>query len=183
MGLITSQFREGALDPDHPMHQAAIEPDQERKMKGTAFNTSCITVMHSCSNQGEEGKDRKRNKKKLHTAIVKQHIENIPAHPLINRKPPQVHKTELTLPRQTRRTLAQLRAQKCPLLQGYLHGIGAAEDPRCPLCGHDGHDTAHLFVCPSIPTDLTPIELWRRPAEVADLLEVWQAALTAAQDA
>ena len=81
----------------------------------------------------------------------------------------------------TWRTLAQLRAQKCPMLQEYLHSIGAAEDPGCPLCGHRAHNTAHLFSCPSIHTDLSPQDLWRRPVLVADLLQEWQTALEAAE--
>ena len=105
------------------------------------------------------------------------HLLHAPPHPLLGDKPPDVCKTEMQLPRATRRTLAQLRAQKCPKLQQYLHSIGAAEDPRCPLCGHEAHNTAHLFVCPNIETQLTPVDLWRRPTQSAELLERWQEAL------
>ena len=97
-------------------------------------------------------------------------------------KPPDIHKAELELPREMRRTLAQLRAQKCPLLQEYLHGIGAAEEPHCPLCRHAAHDVVHLFNCTRVQTDLTPVDLWRRPLQAAQLVQEWRDALAAAEE-
>ena len=117
----------------------------------------------------------KTNKKNIHTLTVKQHRENTPIHPLIHRRPPDVARSEEQLPRSTRRTLAQLRAQKCPLLQTYKHSIGAAEDPSCPLCGQEEHNTAHLFRCRQLATELQPIDLWQRPKLVAELVEEWKA--------
>ena len=144
--------------------------------------TQHVTVVHGCEKEGEE-EERKKNQKAIHTAIVREHIQNQPINPLINAHPPDISITERQLPRATRRTLAQLRAQKCPMLQEYLHSIGAAEDPRCPLCGHDGHNTAHLFSCPEMQTELTPIDLWRHPVLVAELLQEWQTALATAEEA
>ena len=181
MGLITAQYREGALDPKHPMHKELANPEPARKMKGSALDASSVTLMHGCTNENEEEKERIRNKRRLHTAIVEKQLSQTPINSLINSQPPPVHKTETTLPRKTRRMLAQLRAKKCPLLQSYLHAIRAAEDPSCPLCGHPEHNSEHLFDCPSIPTDLTPVDLWRRPVLVADLLDQWQTAIEAAQ--
>ena len=113
----------------------------------------------------------------LHTAIVQEHLSNIPQNALINARPPEISATERQLPRATRRTLAQLRAQKCPLLQEYLHSIGAAEVPSCPLCGLVEHDTRHLFQCEQMRTTLTPEDLWRRPVEVSELVDRWRTRL------
>ena len=33
------------------------------------------------------------------------------------------------------------------------------------------HDTNHLFNCPSDPTTLRPIDLWKKPARTADFLK------------
>ena len=125
----------------------------------------------------KEDKQRERNKRVIHTEIVQRHIDNLQINPLIQIKSPKINNNEMLLPRGVRRTLAQLRAYKCPLLQSYLHNIGGGEDPSCPLCGHESHDTHHIFECPRVPTELTPIHLWRSPAEVADLLERWKTAL------
>ena len=148
-------------------------------MKPTAFHTSQVTVVHGCAPLGEEKKEILRNKRRLHTAAVEDHINSKPIHPLINAQPPDVHKSEATLSRETRRTLAQLRGQKCPLLQEYLHNIGTAEHPNCPLCDQGPHNTVHLFRCPAIPTELAPLDLWKRPVLVADLVQEWQTALEA----
>ena len=154
MHLITSQYRESCMDPRHPQHAAAIAPDPDRRMKVAAFDTTHVTLAYGCANEGEEEKERRKNKGRLHTAIVSKHLAETPIHPLINSKPPDVHKTEESLSREIRRTLAQLRAEKSPLLKDYLHNIGAEEDPNCPLCGQERHTTAHLFRCTQIPTDL-----------------------------
>ena len=90
---------------------------------------------------------------------------------------------ERELPRTMRRTLAQLRALKGPLLRAWQHDVGAAEDPSCPLCGLGAHTTEHLFTCPNIDTDLTPADLWRRPVLAAELIQRWQDALEAAENA
>ena len=84
--------------------------------------------MHGCDREGKETEERIKNKK-IHTEIVKKVLEQEQIHPLIQQKAPDVNKTEEQLPRATRRTLAQLRAGKCPLLKAYLHSIEAKEDP------------------------------------------------------
>ena len=183
MHLLASQYRENARDPEHPMHEEIAAPDPDRQMKRTALQTSSTTIVHSCDNYGETEKQRKRNKQIIHTSIVQTYLASQPDHPLLQAQPPEIHKSEITLSRETRRRLAQLRARKCPLLQEYLHNIGAADDPSCPLCGHDPHDTPHIFECPRVPTELTPIHLWRSPAEVADLLDRWKTSLGAAEEA
>ena len=73
-----------------------------------------------------------------------------------------------------RRTLAQLRAQKSPLLQSYLHSIGAAEVPSCPLCREEDHTTSHLFDCQELRTELRPIDLWLRPVQTVGLVAEWR---------
>ena len=47
----------------------------------------------------------------------------------------------------------------------------------------EAHNVAHLFQCPSVPTDLTVQDLWVRPVPTADLLREWQEALEAEEEA
>ena len=182
MKMIASQYRESARHPDHPMNQAISEAEPDRRMKKTPFDLSYTTVVHSCDRENEIEKEIKINQKIIHTATVQEELQQRPLHALLGARPPEVHHTEEQLPRETRRTLAQLRAQKCPLLQEYLHSIGAAEDPSCPLCGLDGHNTAHLFSCPRVRTTLSPIDLWRSPTQAAELVQEWKAALATAEE-
>ena len=148
-------------------------------MKRTALNTNYSVTVQSCDRENKTDEDRKKNKKYIHTAIVEQHLSAQPMHPLLHRRSPEICKTERQLSRATRRTLAQLRAQKCPLLKSYLFSIRAAEDPSCPLCGLGEHNTAHLFDCRQLPTELTPEDLWCQPAKVAELINGWETALAA----
>ena len=79
--------------------------------------------------------------------------------------------------------MAQLRANKSLVLASYLNHIDPTSNPSptCPLCRMAEHNTAHLFNCPQMPTILDPESLWSNPAEVANLLDSWTAALTGAQ--
>ena len=88
-----------------------------------------------------------------------------------------------TLPRGTRRMIAQLRAQKCLMLKSYLHGIGANATPNCPLCECTEHTCAHLFSCPSVPTELAPIDLWSQPVRAAELINDWDRRSAADEEA
>ena len=84
----------------------------------------------------------------------------------------KINAQEQTLPRCTSRTLAQLRANKCPLLIEYLHKISpdTHPTPMCPLCNAHTHNTNHLFTCQHIHTTPTLISLWEDPVGVADPL-------------
>ena len=165
------------------MHQQAIAHNPEMRVKTTALHTAHVITVQGCAREGEEGKEIQKNKKRIQNTIVEEHLSTIPPNPILIAKPPEVHLFEEELSREARRTLAQLRAGKYPLLQEYLRDIGAAEDPSCPLCGQGEHNTVHLFQCLSIPTNLTPQDLWRRPLQAAELVESWRAALAAAEEA
>ena len=104
---------------------------------------------------------------------MRKYLASANDHPQLGRVAPEVSKSELHLPREKRRTLAQLRARKCPLLRQYLHSIGAEDSPNCPLCTEAEHNTVHLFNCERVQTELTPEDLWRRPAEAAALVDEW----------
>ena len=92
------------------------------------------------------------------------------------------HSSEQQLCREARRTLAQLSAENthfsrniCTLVkQPSIQGVPYAAIENNPV---------HIFECPSIPTDLTPVDLWRRPTQAADLVGEWRAALAAAEEA
>lgn len=126
--MISSQYRESARDSEHPLNKALSNPPPDREMKRTALDTSYATVVHGCDREGKEEEERIRNKKKIHTETVKKVLKE-EQHPLLQQQAPDVNKTEEQLPRATRRTLAQLRAGKCPLLKAYLHSIEAVENP------------------------------------------------------
>ena len=174
--LHSSQLRQKASHPDHPLHRLTTQPQPPRLKKKTIFNNNQYTLnIDPDPTHAIDENTIKRNMKTIHTTIVQDHLSNRPINKLLNRPPPDIDKKEETLPHSTRRKLSQLRTNKSPLLMTYLHKIDPANQPaaNCPLCNDPNHDSLHLFNCPDIPTTLTVWDLWTDPVGVAALLDVW----------
>ena len=174
--LHSSQLRQKAQHPDHPLHYLTIQDDHERRMKRTTLNNrhDYTTRIETDPNTVDQD-DIKTILKTIHTTIVRDHLRDRPVNKILNRQAPDIDQDEETLPRQTRRRLAQLRTNKSPFLRQYLHKIDSGTYPtdECPLCGVSPHDTPHLFDCTELPTDLTTGDLWTNPVGVAGLLAAW----------
>ena len=114
--------------------------------------------------------------KHIHTNIVSTYLNNRQHNKVTNTIPLTVHHSETTLPRATRRTLAQLSTNKCPILHSYLNKIDEDKhlSPLCPLCKSEPHTTTHLFNCTNINTHLKVTDLWTAPVEVVHLLVEWR---------
>ena len=182
--LHTSNFRYDTTHPDHPLNNLHYNPPPPRLKKKSLFNnTDNLTTLHSPHHNEDHPSHKTIAKTIIHTHIVQQHLASIPNNSILHRPPPEIDKTEQQLPRQTRRRLAQIRANKSPFLQSYLHHIDPISypSPFCPLCEVAEHDALHLFNCPHVPTVLDPDSLWSNPVGAATLLDRWTAALTEAQ--
>ena len=68
--------------------------------------------------------------------------------------------------RSYRSALSHLRSGYCSRLQSYRHSVGWADGLTCPDCRSTDHTVAHLFSCPSQPTDLAPGDMWVAPLQV-----------------
>ena len=101
----------------------------------------------------------------IHTSIVSRQLATRGNNKILRTPPPHNSSSEERLPRLTRRTLAQLRPNKSPLLKSYLRKVDAKTHPSplCPLCNIHTHDTHHLFNCTHIRTTLSPLDLWTDP--------------------
>ena len=95
---------------------------------------------------------------------------------LIKQQAPDISKEEQNLTRETRRTLAQLRTNKSPILYYYLNKIDPIKYtlPFCTLCNSAIHDTYHLFNCPRLTCSKSGISLWNDPVYAASLLACWR---------
>jgi len=178
--LHSSLYRQRAQHPSHPSYKFTTLPPSDRLLKQTTFNnknfTTCIptdiTVEHSTIST---------NCSTIHSSIVQTYLSSRKVNSTLTQLPPSISKTELSLPRNTRCLLAQLRSGKSNFLLSYRHLIRPTDypSPTCPVCLIANHDTNHLFNCPSIPNpnNLTCLSLWSNPVEVAELLARWQIAL------
>ena len=99
------------------------EPHQPRNMKQILFHNANYTTNRDTTPETTTLQTVKSNMKLIHTEIVQSHLQTRTNNKVINDTPPKINAQEQTLPRYTRRTLAQLRANKCPLLIEYLHKI------------------------------------------------------------
>ena len=122
------------------------------------------------------------NLKLIHSHIVSNHLSQRPPNKVLQDQTPSVSPAELLLSRETRRTLAQLRTNKSPLLVSYLYSIGDPRHPSplCPLCLMHDHTSSHLFECKSLPTSLSSLDLWTNPDKVEPFLATWGERLLAA---
>ena len=95
---------------------------------------------------------------------------------ILRTPPPYISSSEDILHRLTRRTLAQLRTNKSPLIKSYIHKVDAKSHPSqlCPLCNTHTHDTHHLFNFIHIRTTLSALDLWIDHAGVTQLLARWK---------
>ena len=127
-------------------------------------------------------KTQSSNLKLIHSHIVSNHLSRGPPNKVLQDQTPSVSPAELLLSRETRRTLAQLRTNKSPLLVSYLFSIGDPRHPSplCPLCLMHDHTSSHLFECKSLPTSLSSLDLWTNPDKVEPFLATWGERLLAA---
>ena len=109
-------------------------------------------------------------KQRLHATFVEQTLNVQEPNPLLQRRPPPIHKSEALLPRSYRSALAQLRSGHSNLLNSYRNKIGASPSPTCPRCNLADETVAHLFDCQAFPTSLTVSDLWLYPSNVATFL-------------
>ena len=173
--LHASQLRQKAQLTEHTLHHMTTQTRSLRQQKPTTFDNNQYTTNMDTPPQNTTGETIKTNMKTIHTQIVQNYLQDIQPNKVLNSTALTISPTEQTLSRQTRRTLAQLRTNKSPLLLSYLHNINPSTYPSslCPLCKTEEHTTSHLFACNKIPTTLTTSHLWTNPIAVGGLLALW----------
>jgi hypothetical protein len=90
---------------------------------------------------------------------------------LLGTIPPEIDPLEKSLARLTRTVLSQVRSTYCNQLKDYPERIGSAQDDIRPVCCGAPHTAEHIFDCPAAPTNLTKLDLWRRPREMASFFQ------------
>ena len=181
--LHSSQLRLKSQHPTHPLHKFTVLTENERHKKQTIFdNNNNYTVNINMKSDLICEDLIQSNLKLIHSHIVSNHLSQRPPNKVLQNQTPSVSPAELLLSRETRRTLAQLRTNKSPLLVSYLFSIGDPRHPSplCPLCLMHDHTSSHLFECKSLPTSLSSLDLWTNPDKVEPFLATWGERLLAA---
>ena len=93
------------------------------------------------------------NSTQIHTSIVQTHLLQCNHNKLIHQHVPKISPSELSRPRERRRTLAQLRTNKSPILTSYLHKLDETHhtSPHCPYVKHTHipqttYSNAHTYI-------------------------------------
>ena len=181
--LHSSQLRQKSQHPTHPLHKFTVLTENERHKKQTIFDNNNNYTVNINMKSDLICKDLiQSNLKLIHSHIVSNHLSQRPPNKVLQDQTPSVSPAELLLSRETRRTLAQLRTNKSPLLVSYLFSIGDPRHPSplCPLCLMHDHTSSHLFECKSLPTSLSSLDLWTNPDKVEPFLATWGERLLAA---
>ena len=181
--LHSSQLRQKSQHPTHPLHKFTVLTENERHKKQTIFDNNNNYTVNINTKSDLICEDLiQSNLKLIHSHIVSNHLSQRPPNKVLQDQTPSVSPAELLLSRETRRTLAQLRTNKSPLLVSYLFSIGDPRHPSplCPLCLMHDHTSSHLFECKSLPTALSSLDLWTNPDKVESFLATWGERLLAA---
>ena len=181
--LHSSQLRQKSQHPTHPLHKFTVLTENERHKKQTIFDNNNNYTVNINTKSDLICEDLiQSNLKLIHSHIVSNQLSQRPPNKVLQDQTQSVSPAELLLSRETRRTLAQLRTNKSPLLVSYLYSIGDPRHPSplCPLCLMHDHTSSHLFECKSLPTSLSSLDLWTNPDKVEPFLATWGERLLAA---
>ena len=168
LSLLSCQHLVTCLQPDHPSYPTVTADPGPRDMKKTLQRRFGPQVLRFFVDGAVQ--DAKVARSILHTEHVDAALRARPLNRVLNLQPPDIAEEELSLPRQYRTTLSQLRSGHCSALNTYRHRIGITHTDTCPSCNQHPHTTQHIFTCSSHPTTLSVEDLWERPPEVADFL-------------
>ena len=169
--LITKQYLAASHLPGHPGQKHLNRPPDRRNKKHSLLTH--LPEINSLIN--EESMNTVKYKeiiKTIHTNEVANAVSNQQPNRVLNTNPPDINKSENTLNRRARSRLSQLRSGFSYLLNDYRHRLNNDILDECPLCKITPHNTQHLFECSANPTNLEVRDLWRKPTEVAEFLNL-----------
>ena len=165
--LISQQFLLGCEVDGHPNHLSIRIPLSHRAIRDD-LRRDREAIAHLVDS--DLSANLKLRLGTLHTEAVGRAISSLKDNIVLGGRPPPISNSELKLPRSTRATLSQLRSGYSKFLCSYLARTNEEVSAACPLCELAPHTTEHLFECVGRPTELTTIDLWTRPIEVARFL-------------
>ena len=170
LSLRCQQFLAGALRLDHPSYPTVTSYSGPRNMKHTLQSRFLPSISHLLQEDIMPSHNYRAALCSLHTEAMTGAIAETGHNRVLGTRPPQVDPSELLLGRSQRTALSQLRSSHSGRLNSYLHRVGWAPSPTCPDCQQSDHTVSHVFSCPSAPTQLTPVDLWKRPQQVVSFL-------------
>ena len=172
--MLSRQFLASAFSEQHPSHRIVTAQQGPRNLRHTLTSKHKSTVVPFLRNGILPPESRQTVINDLHTAAVSVAIQGMDKNPnrVLGSRPPQVNKSESSLPRHWRSTLSQLRSGFCRCLRSYKAVVDQLGSTICPECNAEEHTVSHLFQCAAKPTTLYKLDLWVNPLHVAFFLSL-----------
>ena len=168
--LLSSQYLVSALRESHPAHGIVNHLPRPRALKPT-LKTAFLHEVDQFLVDGVTPPDLYNDaKNRIHANFALRAINTRGNNNILQAPHPPSHISERELPRKTRSAINQVRSGFSSSLNSYLVRIGRVDLPSCPQCKAGDHTSVHLFECTSHPTNLQPIDLWRRPSDTATFI-------------
>ena len=170
--LHATQLKHLTQTQTHPLHDLNAYLNLPKNMKATIFyNNEHTNIIISKPDIAPE--EYRENLIHIHTipsphntSVLEKAIKLLTPHPMTF-----IYQNK-TLTHHMCTKLAQLRANKSPLLQSYLHTVNPETYmPQCPLCLSPTHDTNHHCNCSQLPTQHNTTSLWKKPLEATEVIQ------------
>jgi hypothetical protein len=166
-----TKFLANTRTPGHPSYEVTGRPPGARPLrKPTLQRAFCRDIRKFFRDDLISESNYKKAHTTIHTAAVKSVRDKRGPNHVMSYPPPEVDCPEDSLPRAVQTTLNQLRSDWCKDLKTHQFLVRKAQDDICPGCLAAPQNTSHLVSCPVHPTDLKPIDLWRRHRKAASFL-------------
>ena len=168
--LLCKQYLASALVPEHPCHATVTSDSGPRSIRHTLQSRFLPSIQQFLVYNTIPADSRRNVLSAIHNNAVQAAVAASSGNRLLDGPAPVVNGEELSLPRPARAALSQLRSGYCAALNNYQFRVGRSITASCPLCLDAEHTVAHLFDCPVQPTELTTLDLWNNPVEVANFI-------------
>ena len=173
--MLSKQYLASCHQMGHPSNNIVAAPEPPRNMKPTLMSKFGAEIRRRipAARQFIDERHRKQVIRDIHRDTVRRTVANYGVSKTLGKRPPEVNAAERTLSRPARTRLAQLRSGYSKHLGSYEARItNNAAVNVCPDCAMSPHDVHHIFNCGAKPTRLKVEDLWLKPVEVADFLEL-----------
>jgi len=153
----------------HPLHYMTDHPHTPKNIKTTPCTRYHTQLLSSLPPRPHQTSFQKH----IHTQITRRSIQSLKDNTLLHARPPDIHPTELTLPREDRVHLARLRCGHHPALLSYQKRLDDAVGDACPGCNTAPHTIKHIM------EDCTAHNHLRQQHNTHTLRDLWESPVPA----
>ena len=129
-----------STNPQHPLHYMAEHQGTPRNIKETPSRQYTKKLAELPPRP-----PRTSIKKHIHTHLTSRSIGKLDDNKLLHAKPPDIHPSESSLPREDRVHLARLRCGHHPALLSFRETLDASIADVCPDCNTAPHSIEHIM--------------------------------------